>query len=176
MDRKLLRKKIVEILKDANIPKIGQDVFSQRSVPSDIEGLPVLLVYSKNTSVQRFDESPKRYMESVDITIECVTQHSDDELLADEMDDLALAVEKVIEDNFELENICQSVELKSVVQDTEGDGQSPVGSAKVTYTFEILNEPRTDIVLPGLKTMENNFKMNDNLNNDAKDVLDLPQE
>lgn len=175
MNRKSLRKKVIEVLKAANNDLFGQDVFDQRSVPTNIELLPVILVYSKNTSVERFDESPKRYMESVDITMECVTQHDDDSLLADELDDLAAAVEKIIEDNYYLEENCESINLKSIIVDTEGTGQSPIGSAKVTYTFEIVNEPRQDVIHDDLKTLDNNWQINDNENNDAKDRLTLQE-
>lgn len=175
MNRKSLRKKIVEVLKAANNPLFGQDVLEQRSVPTDIESLPVILIYSKSTSVDRFDESPKRYLESVDITMECITQHDDDSLLADELDDLAAAVEKIIEDNYYLEENCEFINLKSVMSDTEGDGQSPIGSMRLTYTFGIINEPRQDVVHADLNTLDNNWQMNDNLNNDAKDILTLEE-
>lgn len=171
MDRKYLRKKIVQVLKDAKIQLIDQDVFSQRSVPSSIDSLPVALVYVKTMSADRLDESPKRYIKNLDVTIEVVTQHDNDECLADEMDDLSLAVEKAIDDSIDLEKCTEFVNLKTVLNDTEGDGQSPTGSSILTFTIGYVTEPRTDWVLPDLKTIDTNYNFNGNDNKNTQDTL-----
>lgn len=171
MDRKYLRKKVVQVLKDAKIPLIDQDVFSQRSVPSSIDSLPVALVYAKTLSADRLDESPKRYIKNMDVMIEVVTQHDDDECLADEMDDLSLLVEKAIEDSIDLEKCTEYVNLKTVINDTEGDGQSPTGSSILTFTIGYVTEPRTDWVLPDLKTISTTYQVNGNEDEDAQDIL-----
>lgn len=175
MQRKSLRKKIVEILKAANNPLFGQSVFPNRSIPSGIDTLPVILVYSRNAPVDRRDESPKSYVINQDIVIECITQDDDDEKLSDEMDDLSDAVIKIIEDDFYLELNCEYINLTSIMSDTEGEGQSPVGSSKVTFAFGLNYNPRQDIILPDLKQLDNNWQMNDNENNDAKDSLILQE-
>lgn len=171
MDRKFLRKKVAQVLKDAKIPNIDQDVFCQRSVPSSIDSLPVALVYTKTLAAERLDESPKRYIKDLDVMIEVVTQHNDDEELADELDDLSIAVENAIEDSIELEACTEYANLKSVVNDTESEGQSPTGSSIVTFTIGYVTEPRTNWVLPDLKTISTSYKMNGNENDDAKDTL-----
>jgi hypothetical protein len=175
MNRKSLRKKVVEILQAANIPGVEQDVFPNRSIPSNIDRLPVILVYSKNAPVERRDESPKSYIINQDIVIECITQNSDDEKLSDELDDLSDAVIKAIEDDFFLEENCEEVSLTSLITDTEGEGQSPAGSTKVTFTMAINYYPRLDIVHDDLKELDNNFKINDNQNNDAKSRVILQE-
>lgn len=175
MNRKSLRKKVVEILKAANIPGVEQSIFPNRSIPTGIDTLPVILVYSKNAPVDVRDESPKSYVINQDIVIECITQHDDDEKLSDELDDLSDAVIKVIEDNFYLEENCEDVTLTGIISDTEGEGQSPVGSAKVTFSMAINYYPRQDLILDDLKELDNNFKINDNQNNDAKSIVILQE-
>lgn len=170
MDRKYLRKKVVQVLKDAKIPYIDQDVFSQRSVPSNIDSLPVALVYTKTMQADRFDESPKRYLKDLDVMIEVVTQNDDDECLADEMDDLSILVENAIEDSIELEKCTEYINLKTVINDTEGDGQSPTGSSILTFTIGYVTEPRTAWVLPDLKTIQTTYKANGN-EDGAQDIL-----
>ena len=170
MNRKYLRKKVVQVLKDAKIPNIDQDVFSQRSVPSDVDSLPVVLVYTKTMQADRLDESPKRYIKDLDVMIEVVTQHDTDECLADEMDDLSMLVEKAIEDSIDLEKCTEYVNLKTVINDTEGDGQSPIGSSVLTFTIGYVTEPRTDWVLPDLKTINTTYNMNGN-EDGAQDIL-----
>lgn len=176
MNKKSLRKKLIEILKDADHESIGQDVFGQRSVPTKIDALPVVLIYSKVTSVDQRDEAPKSYLKNVDVVFEIVTQHSDDEALEDEMDDLSEWLIKTIEDNFYLEENCEYVTLKAENDDTEGNGESPAGTARITYAFGLNFNPRQDLVFDDLKELDNNFQMNDNGNNDARDILELPQE
>lgn len=170
MDRKYIRKKVVQVLKDAKIPFIDQDVYSQRSVPSAVDSLPVALVYTKTLSAERLDESPKRYIKIIDVTIEVVTQHNDDECLADEMDDLSLSVEKAIEDSIDLEKCTEFVNLKTVMNDTEGDGQSPSGSSILTFAIAYVTEPRTDWILPDLKTIGTTYNINEN-EDGAQDLL-----
>jgi hypothetical protein len=170
MNRKSLRKELVDILKNANIPGIDGRIYPNRSIPSGVDTLPVILVYSKNAPVDRRDEAPKSYVINQEIVIECTTQHDDDDQLSDELDDLSDCVIKAIEDSFLLEESCERVILTGLITDTDGQGESPVGSTRVNYTFSLNYEPRKDMVFDELKELENNFKMNDNQNNDAKSV------
>lgn len=174
MTRKSLRKKIVEILKAANNTMFGQNVFPNRSIPTNVDTLPVVLVYSRNAPVDVRDESPKSYIIQQDIVIECISQHDDDGKLSDEIDDISEAVIAIIEDSFELEENCEHVTLSSIMMDTEGEGQSPIGSVRITYSIGLNFVPRQSLILDDLFELENNFKMNDNENNDAKDVIEFP--
>ena len=171
MDRKYLRKKIVQVLKDANIVGIGQDVFSQRSVPSDVDSLPIALVYTKTLNADRFDEAPKRYLKDLGVIIEIVTKHDDDEQLADEMDDLSLLVENAIELSESLELEVDDVELKSVINRTESDGQSPIGSSILTFIISYITEPREDQTLDDLKTIRTTWQMNGNEDKESVDEI-----
>lgn len=173
MNRKSLRKEVVRILKEAQITDIGDNVFPNRSIQSDIMTLPLILVYSKNAPVDRRDEAPKSYVINQEIIIECITQHDDDDKLSDELDDISDAVIKAIEDSLYLEDECESVTLSNLITDTEAEGQSPVGSTKVNFIFALNYEPRLDMEFDELKELDNNFKINDNENNDAKSIIDL---
>lgn len=171
MDRKYLRKKVAQVLKDAKIPHIDQDVFTQRSIPTNIDTLPVALVYTKTLIADRLDESPKRYVKDLDVIIEVITQNDNDECLADELDDLSLLAEKAIEDSIELEKCTEYVNLKSVINDTEGDGQSPIGSSILTFTIGYVTEPRTDWIHPDLKTISTTYRANGNEDDTAQDLI-----
>lgn len=175
MNRKSLRKELVNIIKAANIPGVGQQVFPNRSIPTNIQTLPVVLVYSKNAPVDQRDEAPTSYIINQEMVIECITQHDDDEKLSDELDDLSDAVVKAIEDSLFLEEECERVILRGFISDTDGEGQSPVGSTKVNYTIPFNYVPRTDMEFPDLKVLENNFKMNDNQDNDAKSIIEFEE-
>lgn len=173
MDRKYLRKKIQEVLKDANIESIGSDVFSMRSIPSSIEELPIVLIYTKNESINRFDEAPKRYMRSLNVLIEVIVTDGNDECLSDRLDELSSLVEQAIEKDNTIEVQVETIELQSVVYDTEGDGQSPVGSASLNYVVEYITEPRGESLLPEFETADVTWNANQHIDPDTKDLIDI---
>jgi hypothetical protein len=177
MDRKSLRKKLAETLIAADIPNIGADVFTQRSIPNKTDELPVLLVYIKSSNSEEFDNSPKSYRKQFDVTFEIITVDDDDEKLADELDDMVEAVERTIEEDVFLEQNCESVQQKSSFTTTDSNGASPVGSTRINYTFEFIVPARNeDTELPDLNTVANNWELNNNGNNDAKEEINLSQE
>lgn len=173
MDRKYLRKKIQDLLKRSNIEGIGKDVFSMQSVPSNIEALPIVLVYPKNENISRFDEAPKRYLRTLNIMIEVILTDDDDECLTDGLDDLSSEVEKAIEQDTEIESCVESIELQSVTYDTASEGQSPVGSAVLNYQIDYITEPRDDFSHPDFNTADVTWNANDHTDPDTKDNIDL---
>ena len=173
MDRKYLRKKIQDLLKRSNIDGIGEDVFSMRSIPSDIELLPVALIYPKNENIDRFDESPKRYERILNIMIEVIVTDDDDECLSDSLDDLSMQVEKAIEQDIEIEKCVESIELQSVTYDTAGEGQSPVGSAVLNYQIRYITEPRENFSHSDFNTADVTWNANEHTDPDTKDTIDL---
>ena len=173
MDRKYLRKKIQDLLKKSNIDGIGQDVLSMRSVPSSVEHLPIALIYPKNESITRFDESPKRYIRSLNIMIEIITTDDNDECLSEQLDDLSAAVEKAIEDDIDIEKVVESIELTSVVYDSEGDGQSPVGSAVLNYQIDYVTEPRSELNHGAFNTADVTWHANDHTDDDTQDTISI---
>ncbi len=171
MNRKYIRKKIFDLLKNASLPGIGEDVFSMRSVPTSVESLPVALIYPKDELIDRFDESPKRYARALSITIEVISTHDTDDCLTDELDDLAEAIESVIENDTTLELEVESIDLKAVIFDQESDGQSPIGSAKITYDITYISEPRSEGSLPYHDTTHVGWHANEHEDEDTKDII-----
>ncbi len=173
MDRKYLRKKVIEVLKAKKISGINQDVYPNRSVPTDVHNLPIALVYTKNLTSTRFDEAPKRYFKELQVIIEVVTVHDDDCQLSDELDDLSLAIEDALEDSVELEECVEYINLNNVIYDTESDGQSPVGSVKIGYSIGFVTEPRIDKIYPDFKQINTTWQANGNTDGDAQDQIDM---
>lgn len=48
---------------------------------------------------------------------------------------------------------------------------SPTGSSILTFTIGYVTEPRTDWVLPDLKTISTTYQVNGNEDEDAQDIL-----
>jgi len=178
MDRKSLRKKVIEVLKGAKINKIGDDIFSARSVGSQHENLPLILVYTKGESVDRFDESPKSYERDFGISLEIITTHDTDEQLADEMDDLSQLVEDVMERSIQSDDLFKMVndyDLTNVAYDTEGDGESPIGKVQLDYNFNYTTDESRVFDGPGLKRIKSTYKVNGQQSDDAQDTITLDQ-
>jgi len=182
--RKKIRKAIESHLKRSKILNVGDDIFSRRSIPTEHEALPVILIYPKTEGVDRNDHSPKSYQRILSLELECITTADDDNDLADELDDLAQCVEDSMEEFETLQGpkdpncLLNQLDLNSVVYDTEGEGFSPVGSVKLTYNLEYYTEEGiSDDELVPFKKMGTDWDLdNEDDEIDAQDVLKLPQE
>ncbi len=95
--RKQIRNRIVDILKDANIPRVGANVFSYKLQDTESSRTPSISVYTLDESASKFDEAPRRSERRLNITIEVRDKHPDDDgTLADKVDDLSNFVERAI--------------------------------------------------------------------------------
>tara|TARA_R110000803_G_scaffold162194_1_gene225792 strand:+ start:7115 stop:7687 length:573 start_codon:yes stop_codon:yes gene_type:complete len=183
-ERKRIRNKIVEILRDASIPGVDADVFSQRSVPTAHETLPTILVYQKSESNERHDQTPKTYQRFMQLEIEIQTTHDNDAQLADEMDDLSQHVENAIEQADKIllsmkddqgdPALINDYNLLSSLYDVNGDASNPIGTIRLIYQFEYYTNEERPEHLDNFEKMETTFKANDNQNMDAKDVQEFP--
>lgn len=184
-ERKRIRKKVIEILKNKNIPEVEQSIFSQRSVASGAEELPLIIVYIKSETNERHNESPKSYKRNVLIEIEINTTHNTDDELADEMDDLSQYVEDALEksepeffkmkDRKGLDGLINDYNLSSSLYDSDGDGMNPVGSVRLVYDFEYYTDENRESSLADFKKMESTYHVNDNSDGDVKEISELEQ-
>ena len=176
--RKEIRKTVESVLKRAKIPQVDQDIFSQRSIPTEHETLPIILLYPKTENIDRNDHSPKSYQRVLAMEIEVQTTADNDSILADELDDLAQYVEDAMESSKELIELLNELDLKSVVYDTESDGSSPIGSVRLSYDLEYFtDESRDSDDLVPFKCMNTEYDLDTEDNEiDAEDLIKLPQE
>lgn len=105
--------------------------------------------------------------------IELITTDNNDECLTDEMDDLTLLIEEAIEKDIELKSCIENLELQSVVYDTAGEGDSPVGSATITYLIEYITEPNIRDSFADFNTAATTWKPNGHEDDSAQDVIEL---
>ena len=185
MRRKLIRKRVQQVLKDANIPMVEDDVFCRKSVSHDDDELPYINIYPNSENVDRFDEAPKRYRRDFQITCEIVTTHDNDCLLADELDDIANYVEDAIENDSILQGYdpydddgshIEDTEAISVQYDQEGNGSSPGGSVRLTFNVSYVHNPVSKRVLSPFNGLDTKWKIGDHKENRAEDKLNLPQD
>lgn len=185
MKRKLLRKRVQQVLKDANILDVGTDVFCRKSTPHDDGELPYINIYANTEGAERFDEAPKRYLRSYQVVCEIVTTHDTDEDLADELDDISGLVESAIENDAILQgfepyddnkNCVEDTEVINVQYDTEGNGSSPGGSCRVTFMITYIDQPITKLITDDFKEVDTKWEIGDHGVNQAEDKVVLEQE
>tara|TARA_Y100000310_G_scaffold243676_1_gene248269 strand:- start:36012 stop:36572 length:561 start_codon:yes stop_codon:yes gene_type:complete len=181
-EKNRIKKRVIEILKNKSIGDVDNRIFPRRSSPQESEDLPCINIYPSSESIERHNESPKEYRRVLQMEIEIESTHNTDELLSDELDALAQEVEDAIEGTRDLygmkdkngnDGLINDYELLNIQYDTEGGGMSPLGSVRLTYNFEYYtNEDRTEI-LNDLKTIDNDWRANNNTDGDAKDQINF---
>lgn len=185
MIRKFIRKRIQEVLKAAKIPGVDQDVFCRKTSSHDDGELPLISIYANTEPVNRFDEAPKRYKRSFEVVIEATTIHDNDELLADELDDLSYHIERAIESDKVLQglspydksgNCFEDTEVTSVQYDTQSDGSGPIGAVRLTYSVTYIESPYTEKIYNNFVTVDSQWKIGDHGDNKAQEQFNIPQE
>jgi len=170
--KKFIRKRVQEVLKGANIDCIGEDVFCCRSIPSEIDALPVVLIYPQSSPSDIFSQAPKSYRHSYNLVIEIINQGDDDEDMQNEIDDISEKIIDALEADKELESELEYMTLNDSIYAHEAGGESPVFSERILYTFEYIRDARRQKNLPDLKRVGTTYKMNGNENGD-NDLINL---
>ena len=184
MIRKYLRKRVQKVLSDN--PKLKQvisKVVCRRSVASDDNELPIILVYNNQEPSERFDEAPKSYKKFSEFVIEIITSHDTEEELCDELDDLCELVEEAIESDpilrgFEpftkngdkFEDIIHS----NIEFDDQGEGSSPIGAARMTFTSMYIKDAFNRIAIKDFIGVDIEWNIGNHGDNKATDSVELP--
>lgn len=186
--RKIIRKKIVEILK--NKTDAGPRVFPNASTPPWEEELPVILIFPKSEGVVKYAEAPRELERDLDLTIEILAKgpEVDEEgnppegkkSLEDILDDLAEQVECELSRDETLQSVADDSILTNTEFEFAGEGAVPIGSARLTYAVTYFTmSPRTldkQGILPDFKKAQVDWHIGDEDDNtrEAKDTVDIP--
>lgn len=142
--RRSIKEGLVNTLKGETTAR--DSVHASRSIPTDIDKLPTVLIYIKSESIEIFNESPREYKRIATITIECIDTGDDDDSADNNVELLA----KQVEDNLGLDetfgDLVDDSELVSINFQNEPDGQSPVAAAVITLnaTYYTDASPKSD--------------------------------
>lgn len=138
-----IRLKIQDLL--LNKTDARERVYINRTIPTQAESLPVILIYSTGESIRRFNEAPKDYKRNLSIRIECVASGSKDDDLDLLLEQLADKVEEVMEIDDTLGDLVNKSELVSTDYQADPDAESPTGILALVYDVEFF----TDAIQPG---------------------------
>lgn len=187
--RKLIRKKVAEILKDKT--DAGPRVFPNSSIPPWVEELPVILVFQRGEDASKYAEAPRELQRDLDIVIEIYaagpeidedgnppkdSDGNEKKTLEDILDDVAEQIEvEMARDDTLQDNASESI-LTNTEFEFEGSGGVPTGTARLTYgvTYYTLS-PRADDPRPDFKKAGVEWNIGDDENTrEAKDEVDIP--
>lgn len=190
--RKLIRKKIVEILK--NKTDAGERVFPNASIPqwADNDELPAILIYQKSETASKYAEAPRELERDIDFTIEIVAEGPEENIdlntpavgqksLEDILDDIAEQIECEMSRDDALQDTADDSILTNTEFEFESGGSQPIGSARLTYTvtyFTMLprDTSKQNINLADNKTQQIEYNIGEDENTrEATDKVDLPQ-
>jgi len=136
--RKKIRKAIQSILKNKTLAE-GR-VYTNQSTASWAEDLPIILIYARSEDLDVFNEAPKEWKRTINWAIEVIAKGPEDpieddgcDLLEDIIDDIAEKIECELSRDDTLNCTVDEVNLASVEFAYEGDGETPIGSARLIY-------------------------------------------
>ena len=188
--RKLIRKKLVEILK--NSTDAGVNVFPNATIPpwhSELSESPVILVYVRSESASEYAVAPRELEREIDMAIEIVATGPEENLevetpgkeksLEDILDDIAEQVENAIDSDDSLQGTADNSILKNSELEFDSSGGSPIGSCRLTYGVTYYTHAPRDTSKQNANDDFETNKVDYNISDDdntreATDTVDIP--
>ena len=186
--RKLIRDKIKELL--LNSTDACERVYTNQAAPTWIEDLPMILIYSLSEDVDKFNQAPRELKRELQVAIEIIADGSElpctdgCTTVEDKLDTITEQIECALAKSETLEDMCDDHILTSINFDFVGDGQKPIGAAKMIYTVTyVTHSPRPTCPQAGygrLETATVEFDVGHHDSDpdgviDANDTLEFPQ-
>jgi hypothetical protein len=140
-------------------------VYIGRTVPTKTDepnALPILLIYSIDEDVRRFNQAPKNYRRNLTVNIECIDTGNTDDDLDRRLEVLAETVEDLMEkdERLGLKEV-NFLELTGANYQAQADGESPFGSLILTYNVEYFRDAILEgaACLDDLKVIDTKWKV-----------------
>lgn len=161
---RLIKSKVKAAIKKAIFSKTdaGKSVFVSRSIPTqheEAEAQPVILIYSRGESIDRFEEAPKSYKRRVDIAIECIVTGDDGEDLDLKLEQLGEQVEDCMEIDETLGGVANFLELAGSDYTLDSNSQSPTGILLLSFVVELITYARSGECLPDLEKVNTTYEI-----------------
>lgn len=174
-----VKRKIKIAVRDllTNKTEAKEKVKISSSIPTQVELLPAIRIYSTSESVSRFNESPKNYKRNLILAVECIDCGDDDDNLDMRLEILGEQIEALMELDETLGKLINKLELTGSAYQYEADAQSPVGSLILTYNVEFFAYAQKETVLDDYLTTGVKWEVghNDESSDGVKDAEDRLQ-
>jgi len=134
--RKEIRNKVVEILKDKT--GVKDRVYSNRVIPIGSYQLPAISIYTRSEILRIINDSPRQYERTLQLVIDIAASATND--LDDVIDDLAISVEKVMENNEALDDLVSDITLIETEIGLDSNADKLIGIASLVYEVKYCGE------------------------------------
>lgn len=125
----------------------GSRVYKSRIYPIESNKLPCLAIYVKSESIEQSTIGAQKKQRNIELVIECAASANSD--LDATLDNICDQVEVAMANNKTLNGLALDVLLQSTEMDLNGDGEKPVGIARITYmAMAFQNLPNSAVVFP----------------------------
>jgi hypothetical protein len=168
-----------------NNTSVGESVYTNPTAPSWVEELPVILIRTMNESIEIFNQAPREYRKTLELTIEAIASGNEvgsevsGGTLEDLLDKICHEIECVMTKDTSLVGFVSDVIPVSIDFDYESDGNVPIGAAKVIYSLVYYEQLPTPDKVDGINdflTAEVQIDVGDaNVDNVEDDPINIPQ-
>lgn len=134
----------------ANVQSNRPNPLSQRpSAMGGREELPVVIIYTRQTRSQVFDESPRRYRHEAELVVECALEIGQDQEIDDELDAFEQEVLEAMLLDETLGGTADDVQLSGSTNTISDAGAKLLGAVVITFNAVFY----TDAPFPGTQDL-----------------------
>jgi hypothetical protein len=193
-----IRQNVVQRLKDKNIPRIGNNVFEDRSLKLFPDELPAICVYTRSTPFEGKDRQPRYYQATTELVVESIVRGDYDpgggapkQGIAEQLNRFSEAIVQALIYPWDSEirahddppkgpfdGLAHDVILASISSDTNQDGETVIGGEAVTLEIEWESLQPNQEPPDAFARMGVEIKTPPDANADAldiEDVVEIPQ-
>lgn len=167
--RKLIRKAAMGMLvgktvAGTNVASSRPNPLSQRpSAHGGKEELPAIIIYTRSTKSEVFDESPRRYRHEAELVVECACEIKADEELDDQLDDFEQEVVDALLADDSLGGLTDDLLLTGSTNTIADAGEKLLGAVIITFQAVYFTDLPESIIdnLPPLRTVHTEYSLDD---------------
>lgn len=137
--RKEIRKVLCTIL--LNNTDAKDRVFANRTIPPQVEDLPVILIYPKSEDYTLLRKEINLRRRDLDIVFEIYAADSDETTMSDCIDDISEQIEDAINDSDKLNKTVHDIDINDASLVLDGEGEKPTGVWKLNYFVSYFKKP-----------------------------------
>jgi hypothetical protein len=128
------------------------------------ENLPAIVVYTRSTRSQVFDESPRRYRHEVELAVECSLAIEEGQDIDDSLDAFEQEVLNVLLLDDTLGGTVDDLQLTRSTNTIDGEGEQLLGAVILTFEATLLTNAPVDgtQVLDDLRTVRTEYSLDGN--------------
>lgn len=165
--RKLIREAakamlVNKTIANANVASSRPNPLSQNpSAHGGTEELPAIIIYTRSTKSEVFDESPRRYRHEAELAVECALEIKSGEELDDQLDNFEQEVVDALLADDSLGGIAEDLMLTGSTNTIADAGEKLLGAVIITFQAVYFTDLPESIIenMPPLDTVHTEYSL-----------------